>query len=178
MKLIRLLITGFLALILAILAISSCNSNPKTTAAATGMSIATTAFTPLPAITSNTPVTLPTTSVTTTSANPITTVATSTTIPVTTAKPVTTTPTATQSAVVNQVSIQNFAFSPSTLTVPSGTTVIWTNKDSAHHTVTGDTWQSSNLATNQTYSRTFSQAGTYSYHCSIHPSMTGSILVQ
>src|SRR5919198_6567062 len=61
------------------------------------------------------------------------------------------------------VAIQNFAFSPQTLTVAPGTTVIWTNKDSVAHTVTSDTgaWSGSgNLGTGQTFSHTFAKAGT------------------
>jgi predicted lipoprotein with Yx(FWY)xxD motif len=79
-----------------------------------------------------------------------------------------------------QVTIQNFAFSPQTITVTPGTTVIWTNKDSANHTVTSDTdaWpDSGNLATNRTFSHTFANAGTYTYHCALHPSMTGKVIV-
>jgi plastocyanin len=79
-----------------------------------------------------------------------------------------------------QVTIQNFAFSPQTITVTPGTTVIWTNKDSVNHTVTSDTgaWpDSGSLATNQTFSHTFAKAGTYPYHCAIHPSMTARVIV-
>ena len=78
------------------------------------------------------------------------------------------------------VTIQNFAFSPQTITVAPGTTVIWTNKDNVDHTVTSDTgaWpDSGSLATNQTFSHTFTKAGTYPYHCSIHPSMTARVIV-
>ena len=78
------------------------------------------------------------------------------------------------------VTIQNFAFSPQTITVAPGTTVIWTNKDNVDHTVTSDTgaWpDSGNLATNQTFSHTFAKAGTYPYHCAIHTSMTASVIV-
>src|SRR5881409_2930875 len=66
------------------------------------------------------------------------------------------------------VTIQNFAFSPQTITVAPGTAVIWINKDSLNHTVTSDTgaWpDSGNLATNQTFSHTFTKAGTFPYHC-------------
>jgi plastocyanin len=78
------------------------------------------------------------------------------------------------------VTIQNFAFSPQTITVAPGTTVIWTNKDNVDHTVTSDTgaWpDSGSLATNQTFSHTFAKAGTFAYHCSIHPSMTARVNV-
>jgi plastocyanin len=78
------------------------------------------------------------------------------------------------------VTIQNFAFSPKTLTVAPGTTVVWTNKDSVAHTVTSDAgaWRASgNLATNKTFSHTFSKAGTFPYHCAIHPSMTARVII-
>jgi plastocyanin len=78
------------------------------------------------------------------------------------------------------VTIQNFAFGPQTITVAPGTTVVWTNKDSVAHTVTSDTgaWpDSGNLATAQTFSHTFAKAGTYPYHCAIHPSMTAKVTV-
>jgi plastocyanin len=80
----------------------------------------------------------------------------------------------------NTVTIQGFAFSPATLTVPVNTTVTWTNKDGTTHTVTSDTgaFDSGSIAANQSYSFKFSSTGTYSYHCSIHPEMKGQIVVQ
>lgn len=78
------------------------------------------------------------------------------------------------------VTIENFAFSPQTLHIAPGTTVIWTNKDGTAHTVTSDmgAWaDSGDVATNATFSHTFTAAGTYAYHCSIHPSMTATIVV-
>jgi plastocyanin len=78
------------------------------------------------------------------------------------------------------VTIQNFAFSPATITVTVGTTVTWTNNDGATHTVTSDTgvFDSGNMANGKTYSRTFSQAGTFTYHCTIHPNMKATVIVQ
>ncbi len=78
------------------------------------------------------------------------------------------------------VNIQNFAFNPDTLTVSVGTTLTWTNLDSAPHTVTSDDnlFDSGNLNQNATFSRTFTTPGTYAYHCSIHPFMTAKIVVQ
>lgn len=79
-----------------------------------------------------------------------------------------------------QITIQSFAFSPQSVTVAPGTTVVWTQKDSVVHTVTSDTgaWTSSGgLTTGQTFSHTFTKSGTYTYHCSIHPSMTAKIIV-
>lgn len=76
------------------------------------------------------------------------------------------------------VTMQNFAFNPSKLQVKVGDTVTWTNQDSAPHTVTGDAFQSAQLAAGGTYSFTFDKAGTYAYKCSIHPTMTGTVVVK
>lgn len=83
----------------------------------------------------------------------------------------------------NTVTIKNFAFDPGLLTVKTGTTVTWTNQDSAPHIIVSDTgspvpFSSDSLPKGASYSFTFTQAGTYTYHCSIHPSMTGTIVVQ
>jgi plastocyanin len=77
------------------------------------------------------------------------------------------------------IAIQNFAFMPAPLTVPVGTAVMWTNRDSATHTTTSDTglWDSGMLATGKSFSFTFAQAGTFAYHCAIHPNMHGTIVV-
>jgi plastocyanin len=79
------------------------------------------------------------------------------------------------------VTIQNFAFSPATVTVNVGDTVTWTNQESGvPHTTTSDTavWDSGTLTTGQSFSFTFTQAGTFTYHCTIHPNMTGTVIVQ
>jgi plastocyanin len=78
------------------------------------------------------------------------------------------------------VTIQNFAFNPPTLSVAVGTEVTWTNQDSTAHTVTFDSGggASNNLAQSATYKQTFSSAGSFTYHCSIHPNMTGTVTVQ
>lgn len=80
------------------------------------------------------------------------------------------------------VSIQNFAFSPGSVTLVIGVnnTVIWTNHDSATHTVTADdnSWGSGDLADGATYTHTFETAGTFGYHCSIHQFMTGTVVVE
>lgn len=80
----------------------------------------------------------------------------------------------------NAVTIQNFAFGPATLDVAVGTTVTWTNQDSTSHTATADdgSFDSKPIAAGATFSQTFSTAGTFTYHCSIHSSMTGTITVQ
>jgi plastocyanin len=83
----------------------------------------------------------------------------------------------------NTSTIKNFAFDPSALTVKAGTAVTWTNLDGAPHTIVSDTgspapFSSDTLQTGASYAFTFTQAGTYTYHCSIHPSMKGTIFVQ
>ena len=87
--------------------------------------------------------------------------------------------TQTQPAATNTVDIKDFAFSPDTITVTKGTTVTWTNKDSAPHTVTGigTDFTSETLNQGQTYSHTFDEAGTFEYQCHIHPSMRGKVIV-
>jgi plastocyanin len=80
-----------------------------------------------------------------------------------------------------EVVIDNFNFSPKTFTVPAGATVTWTNHDNVPHVVTSADDQfnkSPVLKTGQRFSNTFATAGTYSYFCSIHPRMTGKIIVK
>jgi len=80
----------------------------------------------------------------------------------------------------NQVYIQGMAFSPATLTVSVGTTVTWTNKDAVAHTVTSNTaglFNSGNMNTNGTFSYMIMTAGTFSYFCAIHPTMTAKVIV-
>ncbi|HZA10190.1 cupredoxin family copper-binding protein [Mycobacterium sp.] len=79
----------------------------------------------------------------------------------------------------NAVSINNFAFAPTTLTVPVGSKVTWTNHDEEPHTVAASdgSFHSPGLGTNATYSYTFPTAGSYDYICSIHPSMHGTVVV-
>ena len=80
----------------------------------------------------------------------------------------------------NSVSIANFAFSPTSITVKIGATITWTNNDSVAHTVTSDrgVFDSGNLAAGKSYTYTFSKAGTFPYHCAVHPSMKASVIVQ
>jgi plastocyanin len=79
-----------------------------------------------------------------------------------------------------QVKIDNFSFAPQTLTVPVGTTVTWTNRDDIPHTIvsTDGVFKSKVRDTDETFSYTFTKAGTYNYFCSVHPKMTGKIIVQ
>ncbi len=85
-------------------------------------------------------------------------------------------------AATDQVTIQNFAYTPATIAVKVGTKVTWTNKDSVNHTVTADTASTSapasgSIAQNEAYSFTFNKAGTYAYHCAPHPYMHGTVIV-
>lgn len=90
------------------------------------------------------------------------------------------TPTPTPATAASNVSISGFAFSPSTITVARGTTVTWTNMDSAPHTVTSNSgvFNSGTLSRGATYSYTFNQSGTFAYYCGIHTYMTASVTVQ
>lgn len=78
-----------------------------------------------------------------------------------------------------EIEIEDFVFAPGTITITVGTTVKWGNKDNAPHTVTGDdgSWGSTQLNKGDEYFFTFTQVGTYPYHCSLHQAMTGSIVV-
>ena len=78
------------------------------------------------------------------------------------------------------VKIDNFTFGPQMLTVPAGTTVTWTNRDDIPHTSvsTDGAFKSKVLDTDEKFSYTFTKAGTYPYYCTIHPKMTGKIVVQ
>jgi amicyanin len=78
------------------------------------------------------------------------------------------------------VKIDNFKFGPEDLTVAVGTTVTWTNRDDIPHTVVSTTgaFKSKVLDTDETFSFTFTKAGTYDYFCSVHPKMTGKVIVQ
>jgi plastocyanin len=79
------------------------------------------------------------------------------------------------------VSIQSYAFSPASLTIGVGTTVTWTNYDTAPHTVTVSSgpvkFNSPTLQKGDTYTYTFTTAGTYSYYCAVHPDMTAKVVV-
>ena len=78
------------------------------------------------------------------------------------------------------VDIDNFVFTPATLTVTTGTTVTWKNEDDSPHRI-GDkdgTFKSAALDTDDTFSHTFAKPGVYPYICTIHPYMTGKIIVK
>ena len=78
------------------------------------------------------------------------------------------------------VTIQNFTFTPNTLTVKAGTNVTWTNQDSAVHDVTSDSgeFSSPDLNKDDKYTYNFTKPGEYSYYCDEHPSMKGKVIVQ
>ena len=84
------------------------------------------------------------------------------------------------SAANAEVKIDNFVFGPDTLTVPVGATVTWTNKDDIPHTTvsTDGVFKSKVMDTDEKFSYTFAKAGTYPYYCTIHPKMTGKVVVQ
>src|SRR5215217_3958974 len=77
------------------------------------------------------------------------------------------------------VSIVDFAFQPASIEVAAGSTVTWTNTGAATHTVTADNgaFDSGQLGPGATFSQTFTTPGTYTYHCEIHPRMTGTVVV-
>jgi plastocyanin len=79
-----------------------------------------------------------------------------------------------------EVKIDNFSFGPQTVTVPVGATVTWINRDDIPHTVvsTDGVFKSKVRDTDEKFSYTFTKAGTYPYYCSVHPKMTGQIVVQ
>jgi plastocyanin len=79
----------------------------------------------------------------------------------------------------NEVWIQGMSFTPAIITVTAGTTVTWTNKDAVGHTVTSTTgiFNSGSFGQSKTYSQIFTSTGSYPYFCSIHPSMTGTVVV-
>lgn len=87
---------------------------------------------------------------------------------------------AVQTESVVAVKIDNFSFGPQEITVPSGTKVTWTNRDDIPHTVTStnDLFKSKALDTDDQFSFTFDKPGTYEYFCSIHPKMTGKVIVK
>jgi len=82
--------------------------------------------------------------------------------------------------VATGVTIQDFQFAPATITIQAGTAVRFTNGGTTKHTATADddSWGTGTLNAGENFSRYFKQAGTYTYHCSYHPTMTGTIIVQ
>ena len=93
--------------------------------------------------------------------------------------PASTAATTTAVTATNAAAIKGFSFQPDVLKVKVGAKVTWTNDDTVPHTVTADTnsFDSGNLQPAGSFSFTFTRPGTYAYHCSIHPSMHGSVVV-
>ncbi len=91
-------------------------------------------------------------------------------------------PRSADAAEASTVQIENYQFLPNTLTIPVGASVTWINRDGDVHTVAADdtpqTFKSAGLDTDDKFSFTFTKPGTYSYHCSVHPHMTGKIIVR
>lgn len=81
---------------------------------------------------------------------------------------------------VGASALGNRAFAPDDLDIPAGTTVTWTNADSVAHTSTSDAagWNSGIVAPGGQFSVAFQAAGTFSYHCTIHPGMIGTVVVR
>lgn len=77
------------------------------------------------------------------------------------------------------VSISSFSFQPDSITIAAGSTVLWTNEDSAPHTVTADdgSFESGRMNRGDEFEHTFLQPGTYEYHCALHPSMRAEVIV-
>jgi plastocyanin len=88
--------------------------------------------------------------------------------------------TAATATATSTVTMAGMAFSPSCIKVAVGTTVTFTNNDTTTHDVTANdgSYQSAFLSPGQSYTRAYATAGTSAYHCSIHPSMVGTVIVQ
>ena len=93
--------------------------------------------------------------------------------------PASTAATTAAATATNAATIRGFSFQPDVLKVKVGAKVTWTNDDTVAHTVTADTnsFASGNLQPGGSFSFTFTRPGTYAYHCSIHPSLHGSVVV-
>jgi len=91
-----------------------------------------------------------------------------------------TTTTAAAGVVGTAVDIADYAFAPTPLLASVGDTVTWTNQDDFAHTSTGDddAWRSGDIEPGATFEHTFDEAGTFTYHCSIHNFMVGEIVVE
>ena len=83
-------------------------------------------------------------------------------------------------AQATEVKVDNFTFSPNTLTVPLNSSVTWVNRDDIPHVIASNDglFKSKALDTDQKFSYTFTKAGTYPYYCSVHPTMMGKIVVK
>jgi amicyanin len=91
--------------------------------------------------------------------------------------------TSSEAVAADEVKISNYAYSPAVIKVKVGQTVTWTNEDAVQHDVMADTMSadapsSELLAKGESYSFTFKKAGTYTYHCTPHPYMKGTVVVE
>lgn len=89
--------------------------------------------------------------------------------------------TGTPVSIVSQAStLSNTAYAPNPISIAVGDTITWTNNDVVAHTSTGDdgSWNSGTVNPGANFSRTFPSAGTFSYHCTIHPGMVGTVTVR
>ena len=79
-----------------------------------------------------------------------------------------------------EIKIDNFSFTPPVLTVPAGTKVTWTNRDDIPHNIVSSEqkFKSKPLDTDEAYSFTFNEPGTYQYFCGLHPKMVGKVVVE
>jgi plastocyanin len=96
------------------------------------------------------------------------------------ARSATVTTSGTSTGATTTVTVQNFAFTPQNVTISVGSSVTWTFPSTVAHNVTADdsSFASGTLSGGQTYVRTFDKAGSYPYHCAIHPNMTGTVTVR
>ena len=78
----------------------------------------------------------------------------------------------------NTIVIKSFSFQPSSLVIKAGTSVTWENQDPAGHDVKSDVFSSPILKTGEKFQFTFDTKGTFVYYCGIHPTMTGTIVVE
>jgi plastocyanin len=88
------------------------------------------------------------------------------------------TPTSTPADKFLNIFMRDTVFVPNSNAVLKGMTVIWYNEDDKIHTVTGENWGSGEIKPGEKYSRVFDMEGDYKYHCSLHPSMTGKLIVK
>lgn len=80
-------------------------------------------------------------------------------------------------ATTSTVQIQDFAFTPATLNIHVGDTVVFSNGDDVTHNVSGDGLSSGDIAAGKSWTHTFDKAGTYAYVCTYHSGMKGTIAV-
>ncbi len=83
-------------------------------------------------------------------------------------------------SLTRDVGIKDFTYAPPVLTIPVGSTVMWTNHDEDPHTVTSATgaFTSAGLSNEETFAQTFTRPGTYQYFCALHPHMRATVVVQ